>query len=216
MSTGDGSSDFETASKVSALLRPVSKDRQQKILRWVAEDLDVPLAGGGQTTSWVAPSDVGRYTPSQLAPGRTVDIKTFVAAKNPRSDMQFAAVVAYYYRFEAPPDESLESISPEVLQNAARLANRHRLSRPRQTLLNAKSQGYLDQVDRGQYRINSVGENLVAMTLPGPDPSASQVIRPARARKTKPGGKKDVRKTPRTKSSQGQRKKKVAPKKARQ
>ena len=215
MSTGDGSSDFETASKISALLRNVSKDRQQKILRWVAEDLDVLLAGAGPSTSGATLSDVARYSPTQQAP-RTTDIKSFVAAKNPRSDMQFAAVVAYYYRFEAPPDESLESISPEVLQNAARLVNRHRLSRPRQTLLNAKAQGYLDLVERGQYRINSVGENLVAMTLPGPEPSAAPVGRPARSRTKKVGRKKVGGKTPTTKGSQGQQKKKGAPKKARQ
>lgn len=108
--------------------------------------------------------------------------------------MQFAAVVAYYYRFEAKPDEQLESISADVLQNAARLANRHRLSRPRQTLINAKQQGYLDQVDRGQYRINSVGENLVAMTLPGTEAPAA------------PSGRTRTAKTGR---------KKVSPKKAR-
>jgi hypothetical protein len=215
MSTSDGSSDFETASKVSALLRPVSKDRQQKILRWVAEDLDVLLAGAGPSTSGAALSDVGRYSPTQQAP-RTTDIKSFVAAKNPRSDMQFAAVVAYYYRFEAPPDESIESISPEVLQNAARLVNRHRLSRPRQTLLNAKAQGYLDLVERGQYRINSVGENLVAMTLPGPEPSVAPLSRPARSRAKKVGRKKAGGKAPTPKGSQGQQKKKGAPKKARQ
>lgn len=216
MSTGDGTSDFETASKISGLLRHVSKDRQQKILRWVAEDLDVLPAGGESSTSGIAPSNVSRYSPTQQAPSRTIDIKSFVAAKNPRSDMQFAAVVAYYYRFEAPPDESLESISPEVLQNAARLANRHRLTRPRQTLVNAKAQGYLDLVERGQYRINSVGENLVAMTLPGPEAPAAPLGRPARSRTTKVGRKKAGSKTPRTKGSQGQQKKKGAPKKARQ
>jgi len=215
MSTSDGSSDFETASKVSALLRLVSKDRQQKILRWVAEDLDVPLAGEGPSTSGAALSEVGRYSPTQPAP-RTTDIKSFVAAKNPRSDMQFAAVVAYYYRFEASPDESLESISPEVLQNAARLVNRHRLSRPRQTLLNAKAQGYLDLVERGQYRINSIGENLVAMTLPGPEPSVAPQGRPAHSRTKKVGRKKAGGKTPTRKGSQSQQKKKSAPKKARQ
>ena len=125
--------------------------------------------------------------------------------------MQFAAVVAYYYRFEASPDTQLESISAEVLQDAARLVNRHRLSRPRQTLINARAQGYLDQVDRGQYRINSVGENLVAMTLPGTEASVAPSGRVARARI-----KKTIRKTAKPQGSQGQRTKKVAPKKTRQ
>ena len=32
---------------------------------------------------------------------------------------------------------------------------------------NAKGAGYLDCTSRGEFTINSVGENLVAMTLPG-------------------------------------------------
>jgi hypothetical protein len=206
----DGPNDFEIANSITALLKDVAKERQQRILRWVAESVGVLLASAAPTPA--PSSDPVRYGGSAPVTGRSLDIKSFVAAKNPKSDMQFAAVVAYYYRFEAPPDESLESISPEVLQNAARLANRHRLARPRQTLLNAKAQGYLDLVERGQYRINSVGENLVAMTLPGPEPSLAPPGRSARSRTKKVGRKKAGAKTPSTKGSQ---KKKSAPKKAR-
>ena len=35
------------------------------------------------------------------------------------------------------------------------------------TLNNAKAQGYLDAAERGTFRINTVGENLVAMTFTG-------------------------------------------------
>jgi hypothetical protein len=38
---------------------------------------------------------------------------------------------------------------------------------PNKTLNNAKGLGYLDSPERGQFTINTVGENLVAMTLPG-------------------------------------------------
>jgi hypothetical protein len=38
---------------------------------------------------------------------------------------------------------------------------------PAQTLINAHGAGLLDTAERGAYAINSVGENLVAMTLPG-------------------------------------------------
>ncbi len=187
----EGPNEFNIANQVSDLLKDLPKDRQHRILRWVAESLGVP---SGATAPSTAIPDATRYASAPLTPGRWTDIKSFVAAKSPRSDMQFAAVVAYYYRFEAKPDEQLESISADVLQNAARLANRHRLSRPRQTLINAKQQGYLDQVDRGQYRINSVGENLVAMTLPGIEAPAA------------PSGRTRTAKTGR---------KKVSPKKAR-
>jgi hypothetical protein len=95
------------------------------------------------------------------------DIKSFVTSKDPKSDNQFAATVAYYYRFEAPHNERRETISAEILQEATRLSGRNRLGDPGKTLRNAKDTGYLDVADRGEYRINTVGENLVAMTLPG-------------------------------------------------
>lgn len=81
--------------------------------------------------------------------------------------MQFSAVVAYYYRFVAPPDQRREMIDSEVLQDAARPAGRTRPPKPHMTLTNAKNQGYLDKIGRGEFKLNTVGENLVAMTLPG-------------------------------------------------
>jgi hypothetical protein len=91
-----------------------------------------------------------------------------VNAKNPSSDVRFAATVAYFYRFEAPPDQRRNDIDPAILQDACRLAGRKRLKQPRITLNNAKKLGLLDSgSEKGRFTINTVGENLVAMTLPG-------------------------------------------------
>ena len=76
-------------------------------------------------------------------------------------------MVAYYYQFEAATGSRRNSIDAQVLQDAARLAGRRRLPTPLKTLNNAKMLGYLDSPERGQFRVNSVGENLVAMALPG-------------------------------------------------
>ena len=97
-----------------------------------------------------------------------MDIKTFIAAKKPNKDVQFAAAVAYYHRFEAPPAERKDVINKEDLQEAARKANRDRFANPLQTLSNAHTLGLLDKgSEKATFTINSVGENLVAMTLPG-------------------------------------------------
>jgi hypothetical protein len=48
----------------------------------------------------------------------TQDIKSFVTAKNPRSDVQFAATVAYYFQFEAPQSERKSAINKDDLQDA--------------------------------------------------------------------------------------------------
>ena len=210
MSGGDGASDFEIANKISELLKAVAKDRQQRIVRWVAESIEMPLSpapasltGGGRAFLGASPTD-------QL-PGRAMDIKSFVDLKSPKSDQQFAAVVAYYYRFDAPVDQRRETISAEILQDAARLAGRPRLAKPVMTLNNAKKQGYLDAVDRGQYRINSVGENLVAMALPGAETATTS----ARIRRSRVRPKKGARKQMTSKASDRGSKKKAGPRTAR-
>jgi hypothetical protein len=53
-------------------------------------------------------------------------------------------------------------------------------------LNNAKNQGYLNPAARGEYAINTVGENLVAMTLPGGGAVSSKekkIVRKSKAKK---------------------------------
>jgi hypothetical protein len=162
------SDDFDIAKAIFDQLKDLPAERQQRVLRWIAEGLGVSLAapsgfpqGSGGPIPPAAP-----LHPLAAGTGST-DIKTFIAAKSPKSDQQFAAAVAYFYRFEAPPAERRDSVNGDVLQEAARLAGRKRLANPRVTLNNAKAAGYLDSSSPGEFTINSVGENLVAMTLPG-------------------------------------------------
>jgi hypothetical protein len=168
MTTHGHSDDFDIAKGIFDQLKDLPTERQQRVLRWIAEGLGVapgspaaPVHGVGTPTLPALPP-----SPATVVAG-TGDIKTFVAAKAPKSDMQFAATVAYFYRFEAPPAQRRDAIDGDALQEAARLAGRKRLANPRATLNNAKAAGYLDGVARGEFTINSVGENLVAMTLPG-------------------------------------------------
>lgn len=161
-------SDFETAKAISDLLIGLDKDRQHRVLRWVAESLDVALhthAPKSSEARSALDSSPLQGEPQKL-PKSAQDIKTFMENKQPKSDIQFATATAYYYRFEATPDQRKESITADNLQDAARLVGRQRFAHPVMTLNNAKNQGYLDLASRGAYRVNSVGENLVAMTLP--------------------------------------------------
>lgn len=173
MTTSTG--DFDAAKAVANQLKGMEKARQQRVLRWVAESLgldinspapperrplDTSIPVGGTA---VAPRDPQHPLRQQ----GSLDIKMFVDSKRPKSDVQFAAVVAYYYRFEAAAETRKDSIDVKTLQDAARLAGRRRPPKPHATLNNAKNLGYLDSLERGQFRISSVGENLVAMTLPG-------------------------------------------------
>lgn len=187
--------DFDTAKVVFEKLKDVPPERRKRILTWVAEGLGVVLQAAP-----VAPSMPLQHTPATPAalPGhppqsQPTDIKTFVATKAPKSDVQFSATVAYYYRFEAPAASRRETIDGDTLQEAARLAGRNRLGNPRVTLNNAKNLGYLDSNSPGEFSINSVGENLVAMTLPG-TPEGGGKAKRTRATKAKRARQKSGRK----------------------
>ncbi len=167
--------DLDAVRVVVDAIKDFKSDEQQRIFRWVAEKLGLPqpYAPGvhGSTPLVGALPSVTPLAPPHAppAPGAgAIDIKTFVAAKKPRNDVQFAAVVAYYYRFDAPQAERKDAIDKDDLQEATRKAGRERFGNPLQTLNNAHTLGLLDRgLEKGTFTINSVGENLVAMTLPG-------------------------------------------------
>jgi len=166
--------DFETVKIIVSALQNFQKEDQQRILRWAQEKLSLIPA---------QPSPPAQQTAEQQRVSR-MDIKTFMEQKKPQSDIEFAAAVAYYYRFEAPENERKEEISTVDLQDAARKVPRERLKRPIYTLHNAFKGGLLDKGStKGSFKINTVGENLVAMTLPfGKQEKSKRIIRPVRKR----------------------------------
>jgi hypothetical protein len=160
------SNEFDAAKIIVETLKKLDKTEQERALRFASESLGIqsgqikPASDAGV----IHQSGMPNLSHQPQSSGRTTDIKQFTTAKAPRSDQQFATVVAYFYRFEAPPEHRKETINAEVLSDAARLVVRKRPTRF--ALTNAKNQGYLDSAGAGEYRINTVGENLVAITLP--------------------------------------------------
>lgn len=72
-----------------------------------------------------------------------------------------------FYRFESSAGERKEAILPKDLDEAGRQARGYSFKDARKTLNNAVMLGYFDRAGDGQFKLNAVGENLVAMTLPG-------------------------------------------------
>jgi hypothetical protein len=160
--------DLEAVRIVVETLKDFQPDDQQRIFRWAAEKLGMSLpTASGFAPPPSSPGAPPVPPPTLPVPGGIVDIKTFMADKKPRNDVQYAAAVAYYYRFEAPPAERKEVIDKDDLQEATRKSGRDRFGNPLQTLNNAHTLGLLDRgAEKGTFVLNSVGENLVAMTLP--------------------------------------------------
>ena len=156
--------DLEAVRKVVEAIEGFDAEDQERIIRWAREKVglvDTP------PPSKVQSQEVDVSSPRSR---QAIDIKTFVASKNPKADTHFAVTVAYYYKFEAPEIERKDYITSEDLQDACRRVDRQRLANPGKTIRNAHHTGFMDKgPDRGTYGINTVGENLVAMTLPQSD-----------------------------------------------
>ena len=172
--------DLEAVRLVVTALSGFSPEEQERVIRWAREKLGLATAPRNLTDALTTPPPVPAV-PSRSgehagqAPAAAKDLKTFVTAKNPKNDVQFAATVAYYYRFEAPLEQRTNEIDAKALQDACRLTGRKRFKYPLTTLNNAKNLGLLDAGGQaGKFTINSVGENLVAMTLPGQSDSSAK------------------------------------------
>jgi hypothetical protein len=178
--------DYEAVRLVVAAIEGFDPTAQERIIRWAREK--VGLAGPAPVLANVPAAKPPSGEVSGASQSSTAkDLKTFIGEKKPNSDVQFAASVAYFYRFEAPAQERKTEINSEVLQEACRLANRERLKLPSQTLRNAHHLGLLDKgSSTGMFSINSVGENLVAMTLPRKGSEESPAKRARHKKKTAP------------------------------
>ena len=177
--------DLDAVRTIVAALQGFDREDQERILRWATEKMGLPAV---PTHS---PKDTSPEHGSEPAiPERRppVDIKSFVKAKNPKTDQQLAATIGYYYRFEAPEHLKKESITGNDVTEACRLVDWRRPKVPDQTLRNAFQAGLFDRSDEaGSFRINAVGENLVAMTLPeGQEtPAANKKKKAGKRRKKK-------------------------------
>lgn len=178
-------SPLDAAQKIVLELTGMTPEQQTLALRFATETLGLQLPAA------LNPMAAPPVQPHQPAPqhaatsgGHSTDIKSFTAMKAPKSDQQFTAVVAYFYQFEAKPEDRKSTIDAEVMKDAARLAGRPQVERWNMTLTNAKNAGYLDMESHGKYKLSSVGENLVAITLPGNGPGQGTKSRKKSAKKS--------------------------------
>lgn len=156
--------DLEAVRIIVDALEGFNVEDSERVIRWAKEKLGLktPTLSGEEFPSVVkAPIEVKEQGLARK------DIKTFIQEKTPKSERQLAAVIAYYYAFEASPNERKDSIGASDLKEACRQANVNRPKDAIRTLINANHAGYLDKAgEPGKYKINTVGENLVAMILP--------------------------------------------------
>lgn len=156
-------------------LEPLDPESRKTALSAVCAHLQIELAenvGGGGSKHLDGPSNsppppaVHDKAPPPAAPSEKTDIRSLKEQKQPRSARQMACIVAYYLQENAPENERKENISAGDLERYFKQAGFKLPNKISQVLPDAKSAGYFDSAGRGEYKLNAVGYNLVAHTLP--------------------------------------------------
>lgn len=180
--------DDEVVKAISTLmeaLTPLDKEAREHVLEFVVKRLGIAMPGVASTIRNPLPGvpDAPLLPLSLHASGEPTDIRSFAAQKQPQTLNEKVAVVAFYLARLAPEAERRDFITSEDIKPYFIQADFEFPTGPtNMTLTNAKNAGYLNALERGHYRLNSVGHNLVAHKLPGRDvPQKSR----AKAKRTK-------------------------------
>ena len=113
-----------------------------------------------------AVTNAAKATKDESAAEAGSDIRTLREAKQPKTAQEMACIVAYYLKLVAPKDERKLSIDATDIETYFTQANFEVPKRTAQLLVDAKASGYFDSADKGKYKLNAVGQNLVTHRLP--------------------------------------------------
>jgi len=144
------------------LMKPLDETGRSRVLEYVLKRLDMSAFQSEVTT--VSEGDAPGS--SVFAGGPVKDIRSLTAEKQPRSANEMVALIAYYLSELAPATEASPSVNVEMIRKYFKMAAFPMPRVPKAALTNAAAAGYLENVSRGEYRLNSVGYNLVVHALP--------------------------------------------------
>jgi hypothetical protein len=188
--TTDATEDKELAAIKAVLdaLTPLKPDARSNVIDYVFRRLGITLpAPASSNKSTAPPADPVTVVAQPHHSGAQVDLRSLTNEKDPKTDTQMVAVLAYYLANLAPAGERRDHILPDDIKRYFPSANFELpTGLPSQTLVNAKNAGYLDALGGGQYRLNPVGHNLVTHKLPrGEGSTSSRAPRRKKAAKKK-------------------------------
>jgi hypothetical protein len=182
--------DVKAISALIAALKPLNAESRVRVLDFVLRKFGISLS-----TQYVPPAELpppANTAPTPPPPGTPShqhpppagvhDIRSFAAEKKPKTINEKVAVIGYYLAQLAPEGERRDYLNSDDIKTYFIQAGFELPTAvPGMTLSNAKNAGYLNAAERGQYKLNAVGHNLVAHKLPSGE--AGEAKRRAAARK---------------------------------
>lgn len=162
-------------------LTPLTPHVRDSVIEYVFKRLQISNPGKVERVPEmpIAPP-LAAITQPKHSPHPT-DILSLKEAKEPKSGVEMVVVMAFYLAHCAPEGEARDYISSEDIKKYFLQAQFELPKAPAQTLVNAKNAGYLDPIEKGQYRLNSVGHNLVNHKMPSENGNRRTVGSPRRA-----------------------------------
>lgn len=161
--------EIEAIKAVLSALEPLDGAARASVLDYVVKRLAIEVSAGASPAAVDGGIAQGFEAPStnlEAQGAGPVHIETLKKEKSPRSANEMAAVVAYYLSHVAPPDKRKKTVNTQDIETYFKIAKFPLPRQPRVTLQNARNAGYFDSVGDGEYRLNPVGYNLVAHSMP--------------------------------------------------
>ncbi|MDB5610937.1 MAG: hypothetical protein JWP25_7837 [Bradyrhizobium sp.] len=174
-------------STVMDALSPLDAEAREHVLEFVVKRLGLAVLKPQLAPATPA---IPGHTPPPAPPAGDTDIRSFAALKAPKTLNEKVAVMAFFLCQMAGPGERRDYITSEDIKPYFIQADFELPTGPaNMTLTNAKNAGYLNALERGQYKLNSVGHNLVAHKLPKKEGSSKPARKPKPVKKTAKKGK---------------------------
>ena len=171
MGTTRDDAELATIKQIIDALSPLEPEAQGRVVDYVFQRLGIERRAPSATPTpehVIAHPGAPQSHASPPAPSHPIDIRTLTAEKQPSTANEMAAVVAYYLKELASMSERKDEINADDIEKYFKQAQFRLPKVIGQTLLNAKNAGYLDPgSQRGSFRLNPVGHNLVVHGLPG-------------------------------------------------
>lgn len=181
MSDTKDDQELRAIQQVIGALSDLDSEARARVINYVFQRLGIlsPAGRADRVGSGAPPvHGIEASVPGPQVERRQIDIRTFGEEKSPRSGNERVAVVGYYLSELAPPDERKAEISAADITKYFKQAGFPLPGAARMTLVNAKNAGYLDAgAERGTYKLNPVGHNLVAHSLPAVSKASRRVSR---------------------------------------
>ncbi len=154
--------------EIIAALEPLSDSARVTAIGAACDHLAIPYSNAADSRRAATAAATMDELPAAAAslPRGATDVRSLKEEKNPANAVEMAALLAYYLQRLAPASERKPQISAADVYKYFVQANFPLPKRSDQLLVNAKAAGYFDSATRGTYRLNPVGHNLIAHSLP--------------------------------------------------